>query len=110
MGDWDMAPHRPPRSHRPREGCGGCGGQGRGAGNPDRKGRGGGLRCGGACAANAYKNNTCTELEDTTCDYCNRTGNGRQLNARMKEPLTKTSKHGIIALSKHLCGGFTDCR
>ena len=37
-------------------------------------------------------------------------GNGRQLNARMKQPLTKTSKNGIIALSKHLCGGFTDCR
>lgn len=36
-------------------------------------------------------------------------GNGRQLNARMKEPLTKTSHSGIIALSKHLCGGATDC-
>jgi hypothetical protein len=36
-------------------------------------------------------------------------GNSRQLNARMKEPLTQTSKGGIVALSKHLCGGFTDC-
>ena len=35
--------------------------------------------------------------------------NGRQLNARMKEPLTHTSPEGIIALSKHLCGGATDC-
>ena len=35
--------------------------------------------------------------------------NGRQLNARMKEPLTHTSSEGIIALSKHLCGGATDC-
>ena len=36
-------------------------------------------------------------------------GNDRQFNARMKAPLALTSPHGLVAVSKHLCGGATDC-
>jgi hypothetical protein len=39
------------------------------------------------------------------CDVAN----GRQLNARLKAPLTETAHGGVIAISKHLCGGATDC-
>lgn len=35
-------------------------------------------------------------------------GNDRQFNARMKAPLAMTSPHGLVAVSKHLCGGATD--
>ena len=35
--------------------------------------------------------------------------NGRQLHARLKLPLAETTHGGVIALSKHLCGGATDC-